>query len=427
MICLKCGSNKIKKNGKYDNKQKFKCNDCENGFFKDSNLNHPDIKTQNTSSASREESGNYLDLVGKTTTNEIPTLESLLKKFNVDIDIWEVTNFKVNQWDTPITERDANGKVTIFTHTNYQAKASLVRKVATVCEFPTVKGAVLGKIDFNIQIPKRELKRVIILPDAQIGYRKNLDTDKLEPTHDLKAIAIVTQIIKEVKPDRVVMLGDMLDFPEWSTHFVRSPEFYFTTQPSLDYLATWIKEIRPYCKELIYIEGNHEKRILDSVIQNNIQAYNIKKANEPKSNPVLSVPHLLGLDEMKVEYIGDYPRGEYYINENLVCIHGIKVGAKSGQTVSKLLDDIRISMIQGHVHRLEMAHKTSWTNFTPKIYQAISCGCLCRIDGAVPGASARYNWQQGFGYIEHDKTQFQIDTIGIYDGKAIFKGKCYGK
>jgi len=44
----------------------------------------------------------------------------------------------------------------------------------------------------------------------------------------------------------------------------------------------------------------------------------------------------------------------------------------------------------------------------------------------VPGAGTRYNWQQGFGIVEYDSDRFQIDSVGIYDGKAIFKGKFYG-
>jgi hypothetical protein len=90
-----------------------------------------------------------------------------------------------------------------------------------------------------------------------------------------------------------------------------------------------------------------------------------------------------------------------------------------------MLDSPIISVIQGHVHRLEMGHKTVWTHGNPKIYQAISCGTLARIDGIVPGGGTRYNWQQGLGVVEYDEERFQIDTVGIYNGKSIFRGKVY--
>ena len=420
MRCPKCGSEKFKKNGKRGGYQRYKCNSC-NREWSDSNGNEP-LKNFDTSSYVEEL--NYSYVTDNVVTGEAPTLEDLLNKFNIDEEIWKVTNFKVNQWDVSAKE-EVDGKIFWNTHTNYQANASLVRKKPVKCDFPTVQGANVSKLKFNVSIPKRKLKTDIILPDSQCGFKRDLQTNELTPLHDLRSISIATEIIKDVRPDRIIMLGDMLDLPDWSTHYVRSPEFYFTTQPSLDWLASWIAEIRPYCNEMVYIEGNHEKRMIDSIIQNTIQAYGIKPANEPDSPPIMSVPYMLGLHKMDVEYIGNYPHGEFYINDNLVCIHGNKVGAKSGQSVMKMLDSPRISVIQGHVHRLEMGHKTVWTHGNPKIYQAISCGTLARIDGIVPGGGTRYNWQQGFGIVDYDKERFQIDTIGIYDGKAIFRGKQY--
>ena len=353
-----------------------------------------------------------------------PTLEDLFKKFNINKDDWNVLTFKVNQWDVSAKE-EIDGKIVWNTHTNYQAKAVIVKKKPTECEFPAVQGASTKPVKLKVKPVIRNNKVDIVVPDSQIGFKRNLDTNELEPLHDNKALAIVTQAIKDIRPDRVVLLGDMLDLPDWSTHFLISPEFSFTTQASIDFLASWLEEMRPYCKEMIYIEGNHEKRMIVSIIKNTMQAYGIKPANQPKSAPVLSIPFLLGLDKLDVQYIGNYPAGEFYINNNLVCIHGHKVGAKSGQSVTKLLEDARISTITGHIHRLEMAHKTIWTQGKPKIYQAVTLGTIARIDGIVPSGSARHNWQQGFGVVEYDDENFQIDTIGIYNGRAIYRGNIY--
>ena len=421
MTCPKCGSDYVKKNGKRGEVQRYKCNNCKKQFSNTDDF----FNDSNVSTSSMVEELNYVYITDNVSDGKAPTLQTLLEKFNISEEEWKVTNFKVNQWDVSAKE-EVDGKIVWNTHTNYQARASLVRKRPVKCDFPSVQGATVGDIKLNVKTPKRNLKVDIVLPDAQVGFKRDIHSGELAPLHDLKAIAIATEIIKEIKPDRIIMLGDMLDLPDWSTHFVRSPEFYFTTQPSLDWLASWIKELRPYCKEMVYIEGNHEKRMIDSIVQNTIQAYGIKPANEPDVPPIVSVPYMLGLHKIGVEYIGNYPHGEFYINDNLVCIHGNKVGPKSGQSIMKMLDSPRISVIQGHVHRLEMGHKTVWSHGQPKIYQAVSLGTLARIDGIVPGGGTRYNWQQGFGVVEYDNDRFQIDSVGIYDGKAIFKGKFYG-
>ena len=423
MNCKKCGSHRYKKNGlRKSGKQRYKCLDCKSGSFGAKGDNLFDKNVEDFSSSMTEEL-NYVYIEDKS-GDKAPTVESLMKKFNIDGEIWKVTHFKVNQWDVS-AKQEVGDEIVWNTHTNYQVSASLVRGRPVKCDFPPIKGAVVKDLQFDVIIPNRELKIDIILPDAQVGYKRNLDTGELEPLHDLDAIAVATAIIKDVSPNRIIMLGDMLDLPDWSTHYVRSPEFYFTTQPSIDWLASWIGDLREHCDEMVYIEGNHEKRMRDSIVQNTIQAYGIKPANEPDVPPIMSIPYILGLHKMGVEYVGNYPHGEFYVNNNLVCIHGNKVGAKSGQSVMKILDSPRVSMIQGHVHRLEMAHKTVWTRGKPKIYQAVSCGTLARLDGIVPGGGTRYNWQQGIGIVEYDDERFQVDTIGIYDGKAIYGGESY--
>ncbi|WP_218571937.1 hypothetical protein, partial [Pseudomonas sp. SZ57] len=77
--------------------------------------------------------------------------------------------------------------------------------------------------------------------------------------------------------------------------------------------------------EVTLIEGNHDRRLQKSILRNAKAAFGLKRANDPESWPVLSVPNLLRLDDLGVEYVEGYPAGEKWINDNLVCIHGHKV------------------------------------------------------------------------------------------------------
>ena len=424
MNCPDCNSLNTKKNGVRRGLQRYNCNSCKRHWTEGTAT--PQLVSGVTSISSSWDELNYKFIDAEFSGGEgPPTLDELLDKFSVKKDDWEVTNFKINQWDVA-AKSEVDGKIVWNVHTNYQAKATLLRKIPIKCSFPIIHGAVVKPINFDkVKFKKRELHKCIVIPDLQAGYSRDMQTSEMTPLHDLKALSIVTRIIKQVKPDKIVLLGDMLDLPDWSTHYLVRPEFTFTTQASLDFVSSWIAGVRPYCKEMVYIEGNHEKRMIDSIVKNTIQAYGIRPANEPDVPPVVSIPYLLGLHKMGVDYVGDYPKGEYYINNNLVCIHGNKVGAKSGQTSTKLLENARISVISGHTHRLEMAHKTIWSRGTPKIYQAVSLGTLAMIDGTVPSSSARHNWQQGFGVVEYDDEKFNIEVVGIYEGLCIYRGKEY--
>jgi hypothetical protein len=225
------------------------------------------------------------------------------------------------------------------------------------------------------------------------------------------------------KPDEIILLGDMLDLPEWSDKFMISPEFYWTTQPAVNELYWWIKELRQHTNKMIYIEGNHELRMSKAVVKNIIAAYNLKPANEPTSSS-LTVSTLLALDSLGVEYLGPYPNGEYWINDNLRVSHGQIARKGGGKTVNAILTDARNSEIVGHIHRHEMAQKTVHPRRGIKTYVAYSPGTVARIDGIVPAYQARNDWQQGMALVhfEDGNGLFQIVPYNIHEGVSMVDG-----
>ena len=55
----------------------------------------------------------------------------------------------------------------------------------------------------------------------------------------------------------------------------------------------------------------------------------------------------------------------------------------------------------GHIHRREYLEDTIWSDMLDgyKPIFAYNPGCLCRVDGSVPGSSALNGWTQGIGLI----------------------------
>jgi len=94
-----------------------------------------------------------------------------------------------------------------------------------------------------------------------------------------------------------------------------------------------------------------------------------------------------------------------------------------------------VSTIFGHVHRIEMQHKTRRTKDGPRHSFAATPGCLCRLDGAVPSTKSSTdskgrpvgsveNWQQGVGVVtfEPGDGRFALELVAIYDGELTFRG-----
>ena len=295
--------------------------------------------------------------------------------------------------------------------------------------------------------PPKEWETAIIVPDIQIGfYRKSLDSSELEPIHDELAIAVALAVIEEMQPDQVVMVGDNLDFAELGKFLTAAP-FKQMLQASIDratMLCAQVREAAPNAK-ITWIAGNHEARMARYIQTNAEAAFGITRG---KSNdelregwPVMSVPFLCRMDEFGVDYLPGYPESAHYLNSNLVVVHGDKV-VSNNSTTKKYLDNERISVIYGHIHRNELAYRTYRTDQGPRTIMAASPGCLCRVDGAVPSTKSGMdefgrpilqgaeNWQQGLGIVTYQpfgsgNEWFNYEPMWIYDGRGILRGKEY--
>lgn len=292
--------------------------------------------------------------------------------------------------------------------------------------WPIVQGVKVNKPSIKAKTQNEYYRTVIVVPDMHVGYRRQND-GTLQPLHDEGACDLVAHIIREYQPDDVVMLGDNLDLAEWSSKYLITPDLARTTQASLEYLAGWISSWRDYTVDAYYLEGNHEKRLRDAIATNLRAACDLHVVGEPVADPVLSIPNLLQLDTLDVKWIGDYPRGEHWINSNLCATHAQALSAQPGQTAGRSLDGLSYSVIFGHAHRLECAHQTVWRNRKPYVYAAYCMGTLAHIDGRVPSNTARENWQQGFGFVElYDNDRFHVTQVPIHNGVSYFDGVRHG-
>lgn len=292
----------------------------------------------------------------------------------------------------------------------------------------------------------KDWETAVIVPDIQIGfYRKSIDSLELEPIHDESAISVALSVIEDLNPDQVVMVGDNLDFAEFGKYLTAAP-FKQLVQASIDratMLCAQMRDAAPRAK-ITWIAGNHEARMARYIQSNAEAAFGITrgKTGEYRDEwPVLSVPFLCRMDDFKVDYLPGYPESAHYLNSNLVVVHGDKV-VSNNSTTKKYLDNERISVIYGHIHRNEVAYRTYRTDQGPRTIMAASPGCLCRVDGAVPSTKSGMdefgrpilqgaeNWQQGLGVVQYqpfgkDGEWFNYEPMWIYNGRGILRGKEY--
>ena len=370
------------------------------------------------------------------------SLEELLALFKVDESVWKVDRFLPNSWPigAKLEEKDiefVNGVMTgyvkssgdISTKRLYQAKAWLSRKELVPSTIP------IHKIEVRIRKTKQRkpkettVKQVLVLPDPQFGFLKEINQSGAVPLHDRVALDAVHQVALEINPDELVWAGDILDLSEWSTHFVLRPEFQMTTQAAL-IEAAWnignLKVSLPFAKHVAMI-GNHDDRLEQYMIRNMKQVYRIRPADQLHLGSMMEIDNLLGLSRMGVHYVGKYPDGEWWLNEYLKVVHGATARTRPGATASAIIQNATVNQIFGHIHRQEIVSERIVGQTEDRPIWAASSGCLCHLDGRVPGSTKDRNWQKGAMLVQYDSTGFVgfPEFIRIHDDTAIFRGNSF--
>ena len=271
--------------------------------------------------------------------------------------------------------------------------------------------------------------------DTQIGFRA-LGDGTYESFHDDEAMNLFLHVVLLEKPDKVTILGDFLDLPAQS-RWAQEAGFARTTQMALDRAHEWLASIRAAVPDadIEIIEGNHDKRLQTYVETNALSAFGLRKAGLPEAWPVMSLPNLLRLDELKITYVDAYPAATTWDNDSVRNIHGTRANSR-GSTTSQYSQELpHISTWVGHTHRAEVTYKTTLGPRGEAIesYTA-NPGCLCKTDGTVPsvhgaqhadGSSARVveDWNQGFGVNLYNETESWPSIYRIHNGKTIYKGQ----
>lgn len=360
-------------------------------------------------------SGSERVLVGK----GVRSLEDLLERAGVDPEDWIVSKHSVNAWEAFAGRGESGDPETVTLH---QVKAWLERRPSfwakrVECN-PIRRHPTKGDID---------VKTCLIVPDSQHGFRRHED-GSLEPLHDRKACDVVIQACRLLQPTTIVLLGDMLDLAPWGSYST-DLSLRWTTQPSLVELHWFISQLRlasPSAR-IVYLEGNHEyriQRVLTDAAAG--EAVNLRPADSLDGNAVMSIPHLLSLDKLDVEYVAPY--GKPFWWEGVRFHHGSLVRSRGGQTVTAMLGQGHAhSQVVGHIHRREVASRTIPTAEEPgrKTISALSPGCLCRVDDAVPhkAGTSQLDWQHGLGIAYATSSGTSLHLVPIDDGEAVVNGR----
>lgn len=373
-----------------------------------------------------EINGNFATIRSVVVEGQIRTVDELLALTHMED--WDVVNPKVKKWDVALKLKTSKDTEIVKVVPSIYIEAPLRAKNPIAFE-PIIQ-------PIHVDLPKLPkigkttgggVKRALIINDSQVGFRRTMHTTELTPFHDRRVLDLALQIAQEEQIDHISFGGDCLDMSEWSSKFLPEPEFYWTTQPALLEWSWWLTQYRmaqPKA-EIKELEGNHDVRLLNLIISNMRQAYKLRAVDEMTLPPSMSVPRLLALHKLNIEYIDHYPDNGYWLNDNVFITHGDLVRSGPGDTAKALVNKQAFTTIFGHIHRKELVTRRLKMHGEDLIYSAFCPGCSCRIDGTVPGSKTTDQWQQGIAMIEYTQNSENIIPIAVNNGSMIYNGKVW--
>ena len=235
------------------------------------------------------------------------------------------------------------------------------------------------------------LKRVLHVSDCH------------HPFVNKAAWKLLLDVGKALKPHLIVIHGDFFDFYSVSRHLL-DPQMDFKTwkdemaaaREGLDELISTVPH-----KELVYLEGNHEKRLIK---------YIHEKA--PKLSGLFKAEECMGLPR-DIKYIPYGQMGKYVIG-NLVCVHGSRAGENPAASMVK---KFRSSVIFGHTHKIQEYHIQ---NAHGDDFVALNIGWLGNQRQAADYIQDISDWTLGFGITWHKPSgAFFHQLVQIYVEKGI--------
>lgn len=175
-----------------------------------------------------------------------------------------VTKVSIQKNESLGWERDEEG-------VNHQVLKPSVKQTLEVRPNPTLQleKATLAPIKITPlkgvnRLPQKadNLKTAVSIPDIQVGYFRT-KTGELISLHDEAAVNVTLKMLQYLEAsehiDLIVLQGDNLDFPEFSSHR-SAPGFIGNLQYAIDRYATILYAIRQICPtaEIVHLNGNHE-------------------------------------------------------------------------------------------------------------------------------------------------------------------------
>jgi len=222
------------------------------------------------------------------------------------------------------------------------------------------------------------------------------------PFQDKPVLELVLGFIDKLKPDGVILNGDVTDCYELSV-YTKNPMTRAKLNVEIVEAGMLMRRLEKI-EHKFWLGGNHEDR-LRRYLWREAPALDLDETSFP------TLYHLAAYGFVYKPYGGFVKLGKLFVT------HGTQVNKHSAYTAKNNFDKMGTSMLVGHTHRLGAYYKRNQQG----VHVSYENGCLCRLD---PEYVQFPDWQQGFSVVHvGDKGLFNVQQIPILKRRVFFYGK----
>lgn len=287
---------------------------------------------------------------------------------------------------------------------------------------PRILRSTIPDVHDILEIPPRPF--AVPLPRTIVPTTKRLRTavvysDTHVPYHDDKALVVVQSIVRDLQPDVLVHLGDLLDCYSLS-RFSRDPLRASGMQHEIDLARVHLHQMRQLAPhaECWLLEGNHEDRLRRTIWD--MPGGAAELARLTAFQKAMTWPELLGLNEIGWQFVSCADQSRTEIIPKLILKHGNVVRKWSGWSGKGEWEKYGKGGMSGHVHRLGSFYHRDHHG----AHAWFEVGCTCTID---PEYLRDPDWQQGCAVVtwDPDTLWYNVELVYIQDGKAMHRDQQY--
>ena len=246
-----------------------------------------------------------------------------------------------------------------------------------------------------------------------------ISSDQQFPYHDKRAVELWFKVLKSWKPDVVDYLGDQSDQACYSKYSDGTTEEFFNSiakkpdESPVPYVQETERITKEFYEQTRVIRPDAE--IFVALGNHDIRVFNYMDRKAPEWVNEITPNALWGLDDLGIDYIyySDLPRKRY---GDIYVHHGISALKDSGASVKSDIDNLGVSLLRGHSHRLASFYK--YYELRNETVRGWEIGHMSDIKCAGMMYTNVHNWSLGFavGHIYTDsagKEDVHIQLVEI--------------